>query len=212
MDSGGLDALSAVQGRIAEIQSRFSQLTGGGAGGVLGAPSTTDATATGADSTGSSSDFASALASATTDASMAGPAPSDSAIPADGDMRSLAARTKFAHDVLGRIGAPVTTENMRALVAWQAAEGTRAAFNPLATCRSSQQPGESQFNSVGVKNFPTYEAGLDTTVAALQNGLYGNVLAALQRGNSAQAVAQAVASSRWGTGQGVLRALAATPA
>lgn len=205
MDSGGVDAIAAVQSRVAEIQARFDQLRGGAAIGRLGAPSTTPSS--------SPTDFASALASATTtsDGSLAAAPPSDAAIPPDGDMRSTAARTRFAYDVLTRIGAPATKENVRALVAWQAAEGTRAAFNPLATVRSSKQPGETSFNSVGVKNFPSYQAGLGTTVAALQNGLYGDVLAALQRGDSAQAVAEAVASSRWGTGQAILRALAATP-
>lgn len=224
MDSISSDALAVVQGRIAEIRSRFDQLQGGGAIGRLGGPSPTNAsTATAATagsslgslgSTGSTSGsaFASALATATTDASLAGPAPGDSVIPVDGDMRSRAARTKFAYDVLARIGAPATRENVRVLVAWQAAEGTRAAFNPLATIRSSGQPGETRFNSVGVKNFPTYQAGLDTTIAALQNGLYGDILAALQRGDSAQAVAQAIAGSRWGTGNLVVRVLGNTPA
>lgn len=211
---GGLDALAAVQARIADIQARIGSLAGpmvgstfGGAGGRLGAPDTTTTPST-------SSDFASALsdASATTDSRVAGALAAGTptaagAIPADGDMRSPAAREQFARDLLARLGAPLTSENMRALVAWQAGEGTRAAYNPLATIRSSHQPGESQFNSVGVKNFPTYEAGLETTLAALQNGLYQPVLDALQRGTSALDVARAVAGSRWGTGTAILRAL-----
>jgi hypothetical protein len=209
----GLSALAAVQARIADITARvaaFDPATGT-AGGVLGnAPATSDASA----GDGSGSDFASALATATSTstASSSGTTPGTAgvAIPANGDMRSPAARLQFAHDLLTRLGLPQTSDNMRALVAWQSAEGTAAAFNPLATTRSSGQPGESQFNSVGVKNFGTYDAGLQTTIAALQNGLYGPILGALQQGNSAQAVAQAVANSRWGTGQAILRALPTT--
>lgn len=210
----GLSGLAAVQARIADITARSRSLdpATGTAGGILGgAPAAADPST---DDT-SGADFASVLggvtaagtgATASTTATTATP----DAVPASGDMRSSSARLAFAHDLLTRLGLPPTPDNVRALVAWQSAEGTKAAFNPLATTRSSNQPGETQFNSVGVKNFPTYAAGLDTTVAALENGLYGPILAALQQGNSAQSVAQAVATSRWGTGQAILRALPTT--
>ncbi len=208
----GLDGLADVQARIAAIQAQFAPP----AIGPLGSGASTSSAVGSGGSSGGTSDFASVLSgvganssgSPTTDPSALATGPTPGAIPADGDMRSKAAREQFARDVLTRIGAPVTADNVRAMVAWQMAEGTRASFNPLATVRSSNQPGESQFNSVGVKNFGSYQAGVDTTVGALENGLYGNIIAALQRGNDAQGVAQAVANSRWGTGQGVLRVLA----
>jgi hypothetical protein len=207
----GLSALATVQARIADITARvaaFDPATGTASGVLGGAPATTDPSA----NDGSGSDFASALATATStstapSSTTASSSATPDAIPANGDMRSAAARLQFAHDLLTRLGLPQTPDNLRALVAWQNAEGTAAAFNPLATTRSSGQPGESQFNAVGVKNFASYDAGLQTTIAALQNGLYGPILAALQQGDNAQAVAQAVANSRWGTGQAILRAL-----
>jgi hypothetical protein len=123
-------------------------------------------------------------------------------------MRSTAARQRFGTDLLERLGMPVTKENLRAMMAWQAAEGTAAAFNPLATTRYA--PGATDMNSVGVKNFRTYEQGLQTTIDTLRNGLYGNILAALREGTSASRVADAVAESPWGTGDAVSRVLAST--
>ena len=106
---------------------------------------------------------------------------------------------------LTRIGAPVTASNVQAIAAWEQAEGTKASFNPLATTQA--MPGASSFNSVGVKNYASYADGIQATVQTLTNGRYGNILAALRAGNSSIAVAQAVANSPWGTGQGVLRVL-----
>jgi hypothetical protein len=120
-------------------------------------------------------------------------------------MRSTAARQRFATDLLNRLGMPQTQENLRAMVAWQTAEGAAASFNPLATTRYA--PGATDSNSVGVKNFRSYEQGLQTTIDTLRNGLYGNILAALRNGNSATRVAQAIADSPWGTGDGVTAVL-----
>jgi TolB-like protein len=82
--------------------------------------------------------------------------------------------------------------------AWIKSEGTRAQFNPLATTRKAE--GATNFNSVGVKNFVSYEQGVDTTIGAITNGLYDDVITALRRGDDAYAVADAIAASRWGTG------------
>ena len=61
---------------------------------------------------------------------------------------------------------------------------------------------------MGVKNYASYQDGLDANVKVITNGLYGNILSALQQGNDADAVARAVANSPWGTGTGVERVLA----
>ncbi|HZR12418.1 MAG TPA: hypothetical protein VFC33_04135 [Acidimicrobiia bacterium] len=122
-----------------------------------------------------------------------------------GNVQGTPGQTQWANDFLTRLGMPVTSENVRAIVAWEKAEGTKAQFNPLATTRS--MPGASNFNSVGVKNFASYQDGIEANAEALTNGRYPNILAALRRGDSAEAVAQAIASSPWGTGDGVLRVL-----
>ena len=98
---------------------------------------------------------------------------------------------QWAKDFLTRLGAPVTASNVQAITAWEQAEGTKAAFNPLATTQGGFA-GETQFNSVGVKNFASYQDGIDANVKVITNGLYRNILAALQQGNDAMAVAQAI--------------------
>ena len=60
---------------------------------------------------------------------------------------------------------------------------------------------------MGVKNYATYQDGIDANAHALLNGRYTNILDALRAGNSAIAVAQAIQNSPWGTGGGVLRVL-----
>lgn len=129
-----------------------------------------------------------------------GPAPASSPPGAGTD-----ARTRFSRDLLTRLKLPVTAENIRFLNAWQQAEGTRAAFNPLATTQPAK--GAGNFNTVGVKDYTSYSQGLDATVRTLTNGRYGNILTALRQGNSAERAAQAVAESPWGTGRLVLNVL-----
>ena len=173
-----------MQARIAEIQQLAASFGANGPTGTTagaGASGTSATSGTGA-LDASSGTFAAALNTAQA-----------------GDTQ------KWANDFLTRVGMPVTSENVRAVVAWEKAEGTKAQFNPLATTRS--MPGATNFNKVGVKNFASYADGIEANAAALMNGRYPNVLAALQRGNSAVAVAQAIAASPWGTGNGVLRVL-----
>jgi hypothetical protein len=175
-----MDGIAGVQARIAEIQARF------------GAPSVS----TGTSSTSTDSDFSALLDELQSTPSTGSTAPAGTA---------TTSREQWAHDFLTRLGMPVTAENVKVMVAWQRAEGTRAQNNPLATTQS--MPGATRFNSVGVKNFVTYDDGITANIKAITNGRYPNILAALQAGNSAEAVARAIAASPWGTGQGVLRVL-----
>jgi hypothetical protein len=182
-DPGGrtIDGIQAVQARIAQIQQMVASLEPSGVPSAGSSTATSSGTATGAVDA-SSGTFAAAMNTAQA-----------------GD------KQQWANAFLTRLGMPVTSENVRAVVAWEKAEGTKAQFNPLATTRS--MPGATNFNSVGVKNFASYGDGIEANAAALTNGRYGNILAALRQGNSAVAVAQAVANSPWGTGNGVLRVL-----
>jgi hypothetical protein len=202
----GPDGMGAVHTRIADIRARIVNVgpplvggvTGGIAGGIVGGTAGAVADA--------GSSFAQLLDSAQA-SQLNGYAGTPTAVPANGDMRAPAARQQFASDLLARLGMPQTAENVRALVAWQQAEGTRAAFNPLATTQGSA--GANDFNSVGVKNYTSYAQGLDATVTTLCNGRYGEILAALLDGSSASRLASAVERSPWGTGDGVRRVLAA---
>jgi len=185
-----MDGITGVQARIQDIISQFQgpppAATGGSSAG------TTSGAATG------SSDFASALAQAqnATTVSTSGGALN----------RAGVDPVQWAKDFLTRLGAPVTEANVQAITAWEQAEGTKASYNPLATTQGGFA-GETQFNSVGVKNYVSYQDGLDANVKVINNGLYANILAALQQGNDPMAVAKAIAASPWGTGRGVERVL-----
>lgn len=98
-------------------------------------------------------------------------------------------------------GWPQTACNLAAIQAWEAAEGGQwdnsAQYNPLNT--TQPEPGSWTVNSAGVQAFPTWQEGFTANLAVIRNGLYGPVLSALSAGGSAQAVADAVAASPWGT-------------
>lgn len=122
----------------------------------------------------------------------------------------MAAFGGWAAQLLHAIGAPVTAQNMRALIAWQRAEGGSARFNPLNTTQPAH--GASAYNSVGVRNYGSAAQGLNATAKTLLNGRYGNIVNLFRSGKaSAEQIATAVAASPWGTGKGVLRVLGAGP-
>jgi hypothetical protein len=188
-DETDVDGIAGVEARIAAIQSRFG-----------GAPAVGTGTAS------STADFSALLDAASGATGLAKLGSSSGAGTATTPAGAPATdREQWAHDFLTRLGMPVTSENVRAVVAWEKAEGTRAQYNPLATTQG--MPGATRFNSVGVKNYLSYDDGIAANIKAITNGRYENVLAALRAGNSAEAVAQAIAASPWGTGQGVSRVL-----
>jgi hypothetical protein len=199
-----MDGVAAVQARIQEIRSQFGLPT---AGGVLGASDPKSAAANAnVSSTAGAGSFADALTQAQgTTGSTAG----DPSVPTTSGKLNRAGvdSVGWARDFLTKLGMPITSENVKAVSAWEQAEGTKASFNPLATTQSGFT-GETRFNSVGVKNYATYQDGIDANVHALTNGRYANILAALQAGNDATTAAQAIKDSPWGTGGGVLRVLA----
>jgi hypothetical protein len=208
-DQAGMDGIAAVEARIQEIKSQFGLTP---AGGVLGASSTTPtggptATTAGTNATDTTS-FADALAQAQGATGTLDASSSDPSVPTSTGTVNRAGvdSVGWARDFLTKLGMPITSENVKAITAWEQAEGTKASFNPLATTQSGFA-GETKFNRVGVKNYATYQNGIDANVHALTNGRYTNILAALQAGNSATAVAQAIQNSPWGTGGGVLRVL-----
>jgi hypothetical protein len=106
-------------------------------------------------------------------------------------------RGLFARELLRELACPRSRKNMIALVAWMEGEGSKARYNPLATTHT--WPGATNFNSAGVKHYPTLAAGIQATIATLKNGHYQPILAALKRGDNIQHIAAAVEASPWGT-------------
>jgi hypothetical protein len=198
-----MDGIAGVHARIQQIESKFGRHAAGGVLGTSERDAKTDAGSAGINSAPGVGSFASALVQAQ------GTSASNAIVPTSSGTLNRAGvdSVQWARDFLTKLNMPITAENVRAVSAWEQAEGTKASFNPLATTQSGFA-GETRFNSVGVKNYATYQDGIDANAHAIMNGRYTNVLDALRAGNSAQAVAQAIASSPWGTHGGVLRVLA----
>jgi hypothetical protein len=110
----------------------------------------------------------------------------------------------WASALLSAGGWPQTACNLGAIQAWEAAEGGNwendAAANPLDT--TMPEPGSTPIpgNPAGVQAYTSWAQGFGATLATLDGGDYGPIRSALAAGDSAQAVADAVAASPWGTG------------
>ena len=106
----------------------------------------------------------------------------------------------WAHDFLQRAGFPLTPANVQVVYSWEFAEsgGGGGMWNPLNTTQGGYA-GESDFNSVGVKNYATREDGLNANAKVIHNGYYPMVVGLLSLGNNAQAVVNAITASPWGT-------------
>jgi peptidoglycan hydrolase CwlO-like protein len=106
---------------------------------------------------------------------------------------------RWAELLLARLRAPACADNLIAVVAWESAEGTAAAYNPLAT--THDYPGATDFNHVGVKNYPSLGDGIQATIDTLALGSptygYGAVLASLAACAPAESTAAAINASAW---------------
>src|SRR5512146_1557714 len=87
--------------------------------------------------------------------------------------------------LLRALRAPVTPGNLRALDAWQRAEGGGASFNPLNTTQMAR--GASSYNSVGVRNFLSPQQGIQATAQTLVNGRYNPIVSLLRSGRATPA-------------------------
>ncbi len=112
--------------------------------------------------------------------------------------------------ILKGVGAPVTQNNITYMRAWRRAEGGKATFNPFNTTQKYQ--GATNYNSVGVKNYPTMEAGIEATVKTLLNGRYNDIVDSLKSDSPPQVTAASKSLSVWGTGGGVLSVLSRSQA
>ena len=106
---------------------------------------------------------------------------------------------QWAQLFLATIGAPPCQNNLITVVAWETAESTDAAWNPLAT--TLPVPGATGFNSVGVKDYASLVQGLEATRDTLLNGAdsygYGSILAALGQCADPVTTASYVNASAW---------------
>lgn len=91
------------------------------------------------------------------------------------------------------------SENRIVLGAQARLEGGTARYNPLNT--TEPWPGATDYNSVGVKNYPNGAAGIAATAKTFTNGYYNGIVADLRKGDlSARAIVQRNAAEydKWG--------------
>jgi peptidoglycan hydrolase CwlO-like protein len=104
---------------------------------------------------------------------------------------------QWAREFLGAMGAPASRSNQVAVIAWEAAEGTQATWNPLAT--TFYMPGSTVYNSSGVRNYATKDQGIDASNATLKRPGHGYdaIVASLRKSGDAMDSARAINRSDW---------------
>lgn len=119
--------------------------------------------------------------------------------------------TDWAKAFLAALGYPVSSANVAAVVAWEAAEGgnwkNTAAYNPLNT--TLVQPGSTAQNSVGVQAYTSWAQGLAATVETLQGNArgYSYIRTVLSSSGGCGALASALSEAAWGTNGGTVAKL-----
>jgi len=104
-------------------------------------------------------------------------------------------RVQFAQGILQQLGIQPTQQATNNLVSWMQAEGGSAEYNPLNTTLNLGLAGETNYNSVGVQNYPSLSTGEYADAQTLQN--YPQIIKAL---NAPPSVFDAtVVNSKWGT-------------
>jgi hypothetical protein len=105
----------------------------------------------------------------------------------------------WARSFLATVGAPACQNNLTTMVAWQAAEYTQAAWNPLAT--TYPMDGAGAFNGVGVRNYVSLQQGLQASALTLRTGSpsygYDWILYRLATCASPSVTAAAINASMW---------------
>lgn len=96
-------------------------------------------------------------------------------------------RKQWALDFLHALGNPSPSEGtVNFVLGWTRAEtggGQGSRFNLLNTTQWA--PGATNYNDVGVKNYVSYQQGINANVQTLRNGLYPSLLNALLTNNHA---------------------------
>lgn len=106
----------------------------------------------------------------------------------------MATRADYAQGVLQGLGIVPGEANFDLLISVQSFEDSNAANNPLDT--TLPEIGATDFNTTGVKNYPTFSEGIQATVATLNEGRYAQFRDVL-RGDDTTAMAMALANGGW---------------
>ncbi|HEY1645947.1 MAG TPA: hypothetical protein VGF75_06305 [Candidatus Saccharimonadales bacterium] len=107
-------------------------------------------------------------------------------------------RGEFSRAVFDKLNIPIDGGRLAFGVAWAAYESTEAKNNPWATTYATQN--STDFNSVGVKNYATFEDGVNATVATLLLVPYAHLLSTLRdKGSVMREIMGALNASPWGS-------------
>lgn len=109
----------------------------------------------------------------------------------------MTSRHLWTRDLLQQLSCPGSYYNALSIIAQIQAEGGGALFNPLNT--TLPMPGATDYNSVHVKNYRSYDQGLVATARTLQQPNMRLLLKALKDGSSSEDYWRALGSSPWGT-------------
>ncbi len=128
---------------------------------------------------------------------------------ADSKETAFGRNLRFYTAVLKRLGANITPEKIKFLEAWRRGEGGSAKNNPFNTTKDVPGEADTKYNSVGVRNYPDHQTGLEATVATLKLSYYREIVDLLRRDNvTAKQIARCKSLKKWGTGDNVKKVLA----
>jgi hypothetical protein len=107
---------------------------------------------------------------------------------------------QFSISQLVEVGFSTSINNVRSMVTWAVSEnanGNGAHWNIWDT--EEVMPGDSDFNTVGVKNYPDEQTGLLAFKRTLFNGYYPLIINCLARSAAPAETLNAVYNSPWGS-------------
>lgn len=111
----------------------------------------------------------------------------------------------FAKALLSKAGLPQTSENVAAVIAWQALEGgdmgNAARFNPLNTTRkmNGSRNAIRLAENVYVQAYTSWGQGLDATLATLEQNNMSAIRSALRASGDPDVTLEIIDRSPWGT-------------
>ena len=115
---------------------------------------------------------------------------------------------EFYKAILKGLGVNETPEKIKFLEAWRQGEGGHARNNPFNTTKDIPGDADTKYNSVGVRNYPDRQTGLDATIATLKLPYYRDIVQLLHNDNvTAQELANTQGLKTWGTGENVKKVL-----
>lgn len=116
---------------------------------------------------------------------------------------------EFYRAILKGLGANETPEKIKFLKAWRQGEGGSAKNNPFNTTKDVPGDDDTKYNSVGVRNYPDRQTGLDATLATLKLPYYTDLINKLKDDSiTAVELANSPALDKWGTGPMARKVLA----